>query len=71
MLAAIVESVEIASEVILRCKDRGLILFWLLFEGKAIRLTPPLTISITEIKEGCDILTQVLTEIKNEKILTN
>lgn len=71
MLAAIVESAEIASEVILRCKDRGLILFWLLFEGKAIRLTPPLTISITEIKEGCDILTQVLTEIKNEKKLTN
>ena len=31
MLAAIVESAEIASEVILRCKDWGLILFWLLF----------------------------------------
>ncbi|MGK0379860.1 MAG: acetylornithine aminotransferase, partial [Patiriisocius sp.] len=43
-------------------KDKNLILFWLLFEPRAIRITPPLTISVEEIKEGCDILTQVLTE---------
>ena len=60
MLAAMVESSTIASEVILACKDQGLILFWLLFEPRAIRITPPLTILEEEIRQGCDILTKVL-----------
>lgn len=63
MLAPIMESGEIANKAILKCKDRGLILFWLLFEQRAIRITPPLTISMGEIKEGCDILLEVLDEI--------
>jgi len=63
MLALMVNSAEIASEIILKCKERGLLLFWLLFEPKAIRITPPLTISIAEIEEGCDILKKVLTDI--------
>jgi acetylornithine/succinyldiaminopimelate/putrescine aminotransferase len=65
MLAAILSSDEIASEVILRCQDKGLILFWLLFEPKAVRITPPLTISIAEIKKGCGILIAILNSIKN------
>jgi len=56
MLAAMTESPEITNEVILKCQDKGLILFWLLFEGCAIRITPPLTISNEEIKEGCGII---------------
>ncbi|OCK42461.1 aminotransferase class III [Tenacibaculum soleae] len=56
MLALLVESPEIASKVILNCLDKGLILFWLLFEGSAIRITPPLTISDKEINEGCDFI---------------
>jgi len=60
MLAAMVETPEIASKVILACKESGLILFWLLFEDRAIRITPPLTISNDEIEEGCKILTEVL-----------
>ncbi len=64
MLAAMVESPEIASEVILVCKERGLVLFWLLFEGRAIRITPPLTISNDEIEEGCKILTDVLNSLQ-------
>jgi acetylornithine/N-succinyldiaminopimelate aminotransferase len=63
MLCLIMETAEIASEVILKCKEKGLILFWLLFEARAIRITPPLTISDEEIKEGCDILTEVLQNI--------
>lgn len=66
MLAVMLESAEIASEVILACKDRGLILFWLLFEGRAIRITPPLTISNDEINEGCKILTDVLNGIQQQ-----
>ncbi len=67
MLALLMESAEIASEVILRCKERGLILFWLLFEPKAIRITPPLTISEEEITEGCVIMTAVLDEVSKIK----
>ena len=63
MLALIMETPEIANQVVLRCKDKNLILFWLLFEPRAIRITPPLTISNAEIIEGCTILSQVLNEM--------
>ncbi|MFT4697867.1 MAG: acetylornithine/N-succinyldiaminopimelate aminotransferase [Flavobacteriaceae bacterium] len=63
MLALLVESSEIASEIILLCKEKGVLLFWLLFEDKAIRITPPLTISEEEIKEGCAILIEVFNTI--------
>ncbi len=63
MLAALVKSSEIASQVILKCMDRGLLLFWLLFEGRAIRITPPLTISDNEIRLGCKILLEALDEV--------
>ncbi len=63
MLAAMVENSEIANEVIIKAQDEGLILFWLLFEPKAIRITPPLTISSKEIIEGCKIITSILDNI--------
>lgn len=63
MLAAMTKDANITNEVILRCQDKGLILFWLLFEGCAIRITPPLTISEDEIREGCAILLEVMNEI--------
>ncbi len=63
MLAAMVDSAKIASEIILGCKNEGLILFWLLFEPKAIRITPPLTISEEEIRKGCAIMTGVMDRI--------
>ena len=63
MLALIMETPAIANQVVLKCKDKNLILFWLLFEPRAIRISPPLTISNAEIKEGCTILSQVLNEI--------
>lgn len=64
MLAAMTENAAITNEVILRCQDKGLILFWLLFEECAIRITPPLTISEDEIREGCIIIIDVLNEIQ-------
>ncbi|OIQ40577.1 MAG: aspartate aminotransferase family protein [Bacteroidetes bacterium MedPE-SWsnd-G1] len=60
MLALILESSELVSKVILHCLDEGLLLFWLLFEGRAIRITPPLTISTEEIKEGCNLLISII-----------
>ena len=64
MLAALVESNEMASKIIHKCLEYGLILFFLLFEEKAIRITPPLTISKKEIIKGCNILRKVIDELE-------
>ena len=66
MLAAMTKDTEITNKVILKCQDKGLILFWLLFEGCAIRITPPLTISENEIREGCAIIIEAMDEILSE-----
>ena len=66
MLAAMTENAEITNKVIFKCQDKGLILFWLLFESCAIRITPPLTISNQEIAEGCKIILEAMDEILNE-----
>ncbi|MCX7547145.1 aspartate aminotransferase family protein [Xanthomarina sp. F1114] len=66
MLAAMTASADITNQVILACQDEGLILFWLLFEPKAIRITPPLTISNDEIIKGCQIILKVLDKIHSE-----
>ena len=63
MLALMMPTAEITNQVVLKCQDRGLILFWLLFEPCAVRITPPLTISDDEIREGCAIILSVLDEI--------
>lgn len=67
MLAAMTKSADITNEVILKCQDKGLILFWLLFETCAIRITPPLTISEEEIREGCSIILEVMDEMMIEE----
>lgn len=64
MLAAITPSAEITNQIVLQCQDAGLILFWLLYEPKAVRMTPPLTISNKEILEGCEIIMSVLDKIQ-------
>ncbi len=63
MLALLFKDDATASKVILKCLEKGLLLFWLLFEGKAVRVTPPLTISKDEIKKGCEILLDVIDEV--------
>tara|TARA_B110000467_G_scaffold18139_1_gene15855 strand:+ start:696 stop:1886 length:1191 start_codon:yes stop_codon:yes gene_type:complete len=65
MLALIMKNTMIANTLVKKCLHEGLILFWLLFESKAVRITPPLTISKTEIKLGCKIILDVLNKVKN------
>ena len=60
MLALIMKNKEIANYLILTAAKEKLILFWLLFEPKAIRISPPLTISNQEIKEGCKQIIAIL-----------
>lgn len=65
MLAIITASEKITNSLILKCQEEGLILFWLLFETKAVRITPPLTISNKEITKGCTIIIDVLNAIQD------
>jgi len=65
MLAAILPSAEIVNQLVLNTQDNGLILFWLLFEPKAIRITPPLTISKEELIKGCGIIIEALNTIQS------
>ncbi|MEE9348975.1 MAG: aminotransferase class III-fold pyridoxal phosphate-dependent enzyme, partial [Flavobacteriaceae bacterium] len=60
MLALILDDEALASKLILESLDKGLLLFWLLFEGKAVRITPPLNISTQEIEMGCEIILKIL-----------
>ncbi|MBP93235.1 MAG: aspartate aminotransferase family protein [Flavobacteriaceae bacterium] len=69
MLAALTPSAEITNQVVLKAQEAGLILFWLLFEPKAIRITPPLTISNEEIMKGCQIITTILDDIQTNQTL--
>ena len=63
MLAPIFETEEIANTVVLKAMKEGLLLFWLLWEKKAIRISPPLTISLDEIRNGCAIISEILDSI--------
>ena len=64
MLALIMESPEIADYLILSAAKKHLILFWLLFEKRAVRISPPLTISFKEIEKGCQTILEVLKDFK-------
>jgi acetylornithine aminotransferase len=66
MLCLIMKNSEIANSLVLRAKEKGLILFWLLIEKKAVRITPPLTISKKEISLGCEIIISILNSIESE-----
>jgi acetylornithine/succinyldiaminopimelate/putrescine aminotransferase len=68
MLAVMLETKEVADHLILEAAKRGLILFWLLFEGRAARISPPLTISLKEIEVGCDIIISILNEYKPDTV---
>ena len=63
MLAPEFENEKTTLEVAKRCMDKGLIVFWLLYETQFLRITPPLTISLDEIEKGCKIILEVLEEI--------
>lgn len=64
MLAVMMISEQVANEVVLQAKNRQLILFWLLYEKKAVRITPPLTIADEDILKGCAIIIDILNTIK-------
>ena len=68
MLAILVENAEVANFLVLEGMKKGLILFWLLFETRAVRITPPLTISNEEIEKGCNTILELLNEWNNQNV---
>ena len=64
MLALILKKPDLTKKLVEGCLNNGLILFYLLFEPKAVRITPPLTISKNEIKKGCKIILSELDKIE-------
>ena len=64
MLALILKKPDLTKKLVEGCLKNGLILFYLLFEPKAVRITPPLTISENEIKKGCKIILNELNKIE-------
>ncbi|WP_435622932.1 aspartate aminotransferase family protein [Flagellimonas sp.] len=64
MLALLMENTEIANYLVLTAAKKHLILFWLLFEPRAVRISPPLTISMEEIEQGCGQIIEILNEYK-------
>ena len=63
MLAFLTQDADTTNQIVLRCQEKGLILFWLLFEPQAVRITPPLTITNDEIEKGCNIILETLDDI--------
>ena len=62
MLALIMEDTKTAQTLVKKCLEEGVLLFFLLFEPKAVRISPPLTISEKQIKKACKTLIKVLNQ---------
>ena len=70
MLCLIMKNSSIASQLVSESLNKGLILFFLLYEKRAVRITPPLTISENEINQGCDIIIQCLKKINWDLLIS-
>ena len=65
MLAVEFNNSQLASYVVTESLKRGLILFYFLLTKTAIRISPPLTISNSEIEKGCNIIIELLNSYKD------
>ena len=63
MLAPILKNSKTVNDLIYKCLDNGVLLFWLLWEKRAVRISPPLNIKDKDIKKGCKIIRNVLDKI--------
>ena len=64
MLALIMDDDKIAQLLVKSCINEGVLLFFLLFEPAAVRISPPLNISEKQIKKACNIIIKVLNQIE-------
>ena len=64
MLAIILESQVDVEKLVKDSMNMGLILFYLLWNKLAVRITPPLNITNQEIVKGCKIILNILDKMK-------
>ncbi|MDP4266944.1 MAG: aspartate aminotransferase family protein [Bacteroidota bacterium] len=62
LLAVEFEKAEFNLSLITKCIQNGVIVDWFLFADNFMRIVPPLTISIKEIENACEIIIKVLNE---------
>ncbi len=60
------KSVERVQKVVEKCLEKGLIGFWFLSCPNAFRLSPPISISMTEMKIAGDIILSAISETEKE-----
>ena len=63
MLAIILETKSDAEKLVKESMGKGLILFYLLWNKLAVRITPPLNISDRDLIKGCKIILKILDEM--------
>lgn len=59
MLIALLPDDRFTADIVEECRNRGVIFFLLLFEKRAVRITPPYTITNSEIEFACKTLIEV------------
>ncbi len=68
MLALEMKDFKTVKSVIDLCIKHGLITDWFLFCDNSLRIAPPLTISLEEIKKACNILLQAMNDIQSRDL---
>lgn len=63
MLAPVFEDPEFPAKLMSALMDKGVITFLLLFEKRALRISPPLTISDEEILLACNIINETIEDV--------
>ncbi len=63
MLAAMMPDKNTADRLIYRALEEGVILFWLLYEPRAVRITPPLNIPLDLLEEALEKMLKILDEL--------
>lgn len=54
---------DVVQDIVLGCRDKGVLSYWFLSNAESFRIAPPLTITIEEIKEIAAIIHQVISEV--------
>jgi len=64
LMAVEFESFPVLKSVIDKCIENGLLTDWFLFCNNSMRIAPPLTITLQEIKEACEIILNSIAALK-------
>jgi len=68
MWAVSLDSFEQVLAVMYDCQRRGLLIDWFLYKGNALRIAPPLIISLEELEKALEIVTEAIAEVRNHSL---